>query len=91
MTFTAVRGGCHAIYVPDNAKNSYVFYNRGRIYATRGSAIYVSGGADNTYLSVIGDYNYDCGGIEMKNSHSKMGDDIFDRIDPPDDKPNWYT
>ena len=92
LTHTAVRGGSHAIYVPDNAKNSYIFYNRGIIYATRGSAIYVSGGADNTYLSVIGDYNYDCGGgIEMKNSHSKMGYDIFDKIDPPDDKPNWYT
>ena len=73
-------------------KNSYVFYNRGRIYATRGSVIYVSGGSDNTYLSVIGDYNYDCGGaIENKSGTSKLSFIIFTRIDPPNTDPDWYT
>ena len=92
LTHTSINGGSHAIYVPDNAQNAAVDYTRGVIRATKGSAIYLSAGADNTKLSVIGEYNYDCGGaIENKSGTSKLSFIIFTKIDPPDTDPNWYT
>ena len=92
LTHVTIKGGCHAIFVPDNAKNSNVYFNRGKVFATIGSAIYISAGARNTDLSVIGDYNYDCGGgIENKSGSTDLSFIIFNKIDPPDDKPNWYT
>lgn len=91
LSYASVNGGCHAVYVPDNAKSSTVFFNRGTVSATTGSAIYVSAGASNTNLTVIGEYNYDCAGsVEIKNnSTSKFI--VFNKIDPPSDKPDWYT
>ena len=92
LTYTNVRGGCHAINVPDSAKNATVYFNRGTVYATSGAALYVSKGADNTRITAIGDYNYDCAcGIEIKNSHTTTGYIIFNKIDPPSDQPDWYT
>lgn len=92
MTFTAVKGGCHAIYVPDDAKNATVNFDRGQFFATNGSAIYISAGADDTYLSVIGDYNYDCGGgLEIKNNNTHIQTNILSRIDSPNTDPDWYT
>ena len=92
LTYTNVRGGCHAIDVPGNAKNATVYFNRGTVYATTGAAITVSKGADNTRITAIGDYNYDCaGGYENKGSHTTTGYIIFQKIDPPSDQPDWYT
>ena len=92
LNYVSVRGGCHAVCVPDNAKNAAVDYSRGTIYATKGSAIYISAGADNTKLGVIGDYNYDCGGaIENKSGNTNLGLIIFLKIDPPNTDPDWYT
>ena len=92
LNYVSVRGGCHAVCVPDNAKNAAVDYSRGTIYATKGSAIYISAGADNTKLGVIGDYNYDCGGaIENKSGNTNLGLIVFLKIDPPNTDPDWYT
>lgn len=92
LTYTYVKGGCHAVYVPGNAKNAKVYFNRGTVYATTSSAICISAGADNTHVTAIGDYNYDCaGGFEDKGSHTTQGYIIFNKIDPPSDKPDWYT
>ncbi len=92
LTNVSINGGSHAIYVPDNAKNAVVDYNRGVIRATRGSAIYISSGADSTTLSVIGDYNYDCGGaIENRSRNTNLSFIIFSKIDPPNTDPDWYT
>ena len=92
LTNVSINGGSHAIYVPDNAKNAVVDYNRGVIRATRGSAIYISSGADSTTLSVIGDYNYDCGGaIENRSGNTNLSFIIFSKIDPPNTDPDWYT
>ena len=35
LTYTNVRGGCHAINVPDSAKNATVYFNRGTVYGDR--------------------------------------------------------
>lgn len=92
LTYTLVKGGCHAVYVPGNAKNAKVYFNRGTVYATTSSAICISAGADNTHITAIGYYNYDCaGGYEDKGSHTTHGYIIFDKIDPPSDEPDWYT
>ena len=92
LTYTSINGGSHAIYVPDNVKNASADFTRGTIRATKGSAIFISSGADSTKLSVIGDYNYDCGGaIENKSGTSKLSFIIFTRIDPPNTDPDWYT
>ncbi len=92
LTYTFVKGGCHAVYVPGNAKNAKVYFNRGTVYGTTGSAICIAAGADHTSVTAIGDYNYDCaGGFEDKGSHTTKGYIIFDKIDPPSDKPDWYT
>ena len=92
LTYTFVRGGCHAIYVPDNAENAKVYFNRGTIFGTTGSAICISSGAKNTNITIIGDYNYDCAdGFEDKGSHTTEGYIIFFKIDPPSDEPDWYT
>ena len=92
LTYTNVKGGCHAICVPDNAKNATVYFNRGTVYATSGAALYISKGADNTHITAIGDYNYDCaGGYENKGSHTTQGYIIFNKIDPPNTDPDWYT
>lgn len=92
LTYTNVRGGCHAIVVPGNAKNATAYFNRGTVYATTGSALCIAKGADNTHITAIGDYNYDCaGGFENKGSHTTQGYIIFHQIDPPSDQPDWYT
>lgn len=92
LTYTFVKGGCHAIYVPGNAENAKINHNRGTIYATTGSAICISNGAKNANVTIIGDYNYDCAdGFEDKGSNTTKGYIIFFKIDPPSDKPDWYT
>lgn len=92
LTYTFVKGGCHAIYVPGNAENAKIYHNRGTVYATTGSAICISSGAKNTNATIIGDYNYDCaGGFEDKGSNTTTGYIIFSKIDPPSREPDWYT
>ena len=92
LTNTFVKGGCHAIYVPGNVKSATVFFNRGTVYGTQGSAICISAGADYTHVEAIGSYNYDCaGGYENKGSHTTQGYIIFDQISRPNDDPDWYT
>ena len=92
LTYTFVKGGCHAIYVPGNAENAIIYHNRGTVYATTGSAICISSGAKNTNATIIGDYNYDCaGGFEDKGSNTTTGYIIFSKIDPPSSEPDWYT
>ena len=91
LTNTNVKGGCHAIFVPDSAKDSTVYFNRGTVYGTTGSAICIAKGADNTDMTIIGDYNYDCaGGFENKNGRTTTWI-IFSKIDPPSNQPDWYT
>ncbi|MBQ6337127.1 MAG: hypothetical protein IJI50_07840 [Ruminococcus sp.] len=92
LTYTFVKGGCHAIYVPGNAENAIIYHNRGTVYATTGSAICIDSGAKNTNATIIGDYNYDCaGGFEDKGSNTTTGYIIFSKIDPPSREPDWYT
>lgn len=91
VSYTSINGGCHAVYVPDYSNNTTVFFNRGIVSATTGSAICVSSGAKNTDLTVIGQYNYDCkGGLEIKNNSTKSSI-IFSKIEPPSTDPDWYT
>lgn len=92
MRGTIINGGSHAIYIPDNTANASFHFERGYVYSTRGSAIYVGAGARNTTLYVLGDYNYDCGGgLENRSGSTIIKENIFTKIDPPDDNPNWYT
>lgn len=92
MRSTIINGGSHAIYIPDNTANASFHFERGYVYSTRGSAIYVGAGARNTTLYVLGDYNYDCGGgLENRSGSTIIKENIFTKIDPPDDNPNWYT
>ena len=92
MRGTIINGGSHAIYIPDNTANASFHFERGYVYSTRGSAIYVGAGARNTTLYVIGEYNYDCGGgLENRSGSTNIKQNIFTKIDPPDDSPNWYT
>ena len=92
MRGTIINGGSHAIYIPDNTANASFHFERGYVYSTRGSAIYVGAGARNTTLYVLGDYNYDCGGgLENRSGSTIIKENIFTKIDPPSDEPNWYT
>lgn len=92
MRGTIINGGSHAIYIPDNTANASFHFERGHVYSTRGSAIYVGAGARNTTLYVVGNYNYDCGGgLENRSGSTIIKENIFTKIDPPDDEPNWYT
>lgn len=92
MRGTIINGGSHAIYIPDNTANASFHFERGYVYSTRGSAIYVGAGARNTTLYVLGHYNYDCGGgLENRSGSTIIKENIFTKIDPPDDEPNWYT
>lgn len=92
MRGTVINGGTHAIYIPDNTANASFHCERSHVYSTRGSAIYVAAGARNTTLYVMGEYNYDCGGgLENRSGSTIIKENIFTKIDPPDDNPNWYT
>lgn len=91
LSYASVNGGNHAVCVPDNADNTTFYFNRGTVSATRSSAIYVSGKITSIDLTVIGDYNYDCaGGLDIPGSIN-ANLIIFNMIDPPSDKPDWYT
>lgn len=91
LTYTVVKGGRHAVYVPDKTQDATVFFNRGTVYGTTSSAICIGSGAKNTDIVVIGQYNYDCaGGFEDKGTNTKKGHMIFPKMDPPEFD-GWYT